>query len=99
MAKRLDPIRPGEILLEEFLKPLEISQEQLARDIDVPKSRISRIIHGERSITADTALRLATFFGTSAEMWLALQAEFDLRKIRQTSWPKIEPRIRKFSAA
>jgi len=99
MAKRLDPIRPGEILLEEFLKPLKVSQEQLARDIDVPKSRISRIVRGERSITADTALRLATFFGTSAEMWLALQAEFDLRRIKSTSWPKIEPRIRKFSAA
>lgn len=96
---RLDPIPPGEILLEEFLKPNGISQEQLSRDIDVPKSRISALVHGGRSITADTALRLATYFGTSPEFWMNLQAEFDLRTVRQTSWPQIEPRIRPFKAA
>jgi addiction module HigA family antidote len=99
MAAQLDLIPPGEILLEEFLKPLGVSQEQLARDVDVPKSRISGIVKGERSITADTALRLAAFFGTSAEMWMSLQTDFDLRRARRTVWPDIEPRIRKYTAA
>ena len=88
-------IPPGEILLEEFLKPLKISQEQLARDIDVPKSRISRIVSGKRSITADTALRFGEFFGNSAQFWLNLQNEYDLRKTKISVWPQIKPRIRK----
>lgn len=99
MNKILKPITPGEILLEEFLIPNNISQEQLSRDIDVPKSRISAIVHGRRSVTADTALRLSAYFGTTAEFWLNLQDSFDLRVLRQTSWRDIEPRIRKFSAA
>ncbi len=99
MPERLDPIAPGEILLEEFLRPLGVSQEKIARDIDVPKSRVSGIVKGTRAITADTALRLGAFFGTTAEMWLNLQTSYDLRRARQTNWPKIEGRIRKLDAA
>ncbi len=99
MADKLNPITPGEILLEEFLIPNNLSQEQLSRDIDVPKSRISAIVHGRRAISADTALRLAAYFGTSAEFWLNLQDGYNLDVLRQTTWPIIEPRIRKFSAA
>ena len=98
MAKLLEPIKPGEILIEEFLTPLKISQEQLSRDIDVPKSRISSIVRGDRSITADTALRLSVYFGTSAKFWLNLQTEYDLRLMQATTWPDVEPRIRKYKA-
>lgn len=96
MTQLLQPITPGEILLEEFLKPNNISQEQLSRDIDVSKSRISAIVNADRAITADTALRLSAYFGTSAEFWLNLQAEYDLRIARNSTWPEIEPRIRRF---
>ena len=89
----LDPIPPGEILLEDFLKPLGISQNQLARDIDVPVSRVAGIVKGERAITADTALRLARYFGTSADVWLGLQMEFDLRKARRAGGAEIEARV------
>lgn len=99
MAEPLDLIPPGEILLEEFLRPLEVSQEQLAGDIDVPKSRVTAIVKGDRSITADTALRLGEFFDTSPEMWMNLQADYDLRQARRTSWPDIKLRIRKYNAA
>jgi len=99
MAKKLDPIPPGEILLEEFLKPLGISQNRLARDIDIPVSRIAEIVKGKRIITADTALRLGEYFGVSAEFWLNLQAGFDLRRMRATAWPEIRRRIRSREAA
>jgi addiction module HigA family antidote len=75
---RLDPIHPGEILLEEFLNPMDLSQYRLARDISVPPRRINEIVHGQRAITADTALRLARFFGNSAEFWMNLQTRYDL---------------------
>jgi addiction module HigA family antidote len=79
MAKKLmDPIHPGEILMEEFLEPLGISQYRLAKDISVPPRRINEIVHGKRSITADTALRLARFFGTTDRFWLNLQVRYDL---------------------
>ena len=78
---------PGEILQEEFLRPFGVSQNRLARDIDVPVSRIAGIVSGDRAITADTALRLGAYFGSSAEMWLNLQNEFDLRQARRTIWP------------
>ena len=84
-AANLDIIHPGEILVEEFMKPLEISQNRLARDLDVPVSRVAGIVKGERSITADTALRLGRFFATSAELWLGLQSEYDLRVARRAS--------------
>jgi addiction module HigA family antidote len=98
MAK-LDLIPPGEILLEEFLLPLGISQNQLARDLDVPVSRVAGIIKGDRSITADTALRLGQYFGTSADMWMSLQMRYDLMLATRTTWPKVKPRIRTFKAA
>lgn len=99
MGTRHPPIAPGEILLTEFLEPLGISQNQLARDIDVAVSRIAAIVKGERTITADTALRLGKYFGTSPEMWMRLQSSYDLRTAQQTVWPKIEARIRPFKAA
>jgi antitoxin HigA-1 len=76
--KTLQAIHPGEILFEEFLKPLEISQYRLAKDISVPPRRINEIVHGKRSITADTALRLARYFNTSPEFWMNLQSHYDL---------------------
>lgn len=99
MAERYAPIPPGEILLTEFLEPLGISQNQLARDIDVPVSRIAAIVKGERTITADTALRLGKYFGTSPEMWQRLQSAFDLRVAQRTTWPKAKSRVRSFKAA
>jgi antitoxin HigA-1 len=96
--KQLKPIHPGEILHEEFMKPLLISINRLARDIDVPPNRISAIIRGRRAITADTALRLGKYFGVSPEIWLDLQSDYDLRILRQTQWPRIEPRIRTIAA-
>src|SRR5512136_2207148 len=96
--KKLDPIPPGEILLEEFMKPLGISMNRLARDIDVPPNRISAIVHGKRAITADTALRLGKYFSVSPEIWLDLQSDYELRMLRRTKWPRIEPRIRTAAA-
>ena len=79
MARRdFDPIHPGEILLEEFLRPMEITQYRLAKSISVPQRRIGEIVKGTRSITADTALRLGRFFGMEAQFWLNLQARYDL---------------------
>jgi antitoxin HigA-1 len=89
MAKRLAPVHPGEILLEEFLEPMELSQYRLAKDIHVPARRINEIVHGTRSISADTALRLARYFGTSERFWLNLQAQFDL----DTAYERIGERI------
>lgn len=77
MAK-LKPTHPGEVLMEEFLSPFKLSQYRLAKDISVPAIRISEIVHGKRSISADTALRLSKYFGTTAEFWLNLQAHYDL---------------------
>jgi len=76
--KKMDPIHPGEVLLEEFLGPMDISQYRLAKDISVPARRINEIVHGKRSITADTALRLGRYFGMSAQFWMNLQDHFDL---------------------
>jgi antitoxin HigA-1 len=78
MNKKLPPIHPGEILMEEFLEPMGISQYRLAKDISVPPRRINEIVHGKRSITADTALRLGRFFGMSPQFWLNLQTRYDL---------------------
>lgn len=94
MEKLLDPITPGEILLEEFMQPLEISQNKLARDLDVPPARINDLIHNRRGISADTALRLSKYFNTTPEFWLTLQMDYDLRRSRRTTWPAIESRIR-----
>ncbi len=76
--QKLPPIHPGEILMEEFLKPMGISQYKLAKDISVPARRVNEIVHGKRSITPDTALRLSRFFGLSERFWINLQARYDL---------------------
>ncbi len=78
MAKKLAPVHPGEILLEDFLKPLGVTQDRLAKSLSVPPRRINEIVLGKRAVTADTALRLARFFGTSDRFWLNLQAAYDL---------------------
>ncbi len=93
-SELLDPIPPGEILYEEFMQPLGISINALARAIGVPPNRISAIIDGKRAITADTALRLGKYFGVSPELWLGLQVDYDLRLMRRTRWLAIEPHIR-----
>ena len=85
--KKLEPITPGEILLEEFLKPMGISQYRLAKEIDVPAQRISEIVLGKRSITADTDLRLCRFFGLSNGYWLRAQAAYDTEVAEQTLGP------------
>ncbi|MCK4829351.1 HigA family addiction module antidote protein [bacterium] len=89
----LDPITPGEILREDFMEPLGISINQLARDLAVPPNRVSEIVNGKRAITADTALRLQRYFGVEAQFWLNLQSEYDLRIIKRKIWPDIEQRI------
>jgi addiction module HigA family antidote len=93
-TKLLDPIPPGEILFEEFMQPLGLSINALARAIDVPPNRISHIVNGRRGITADTALRLGKYFAVSPELWLGLQSDYDLRVARRSGWSEIEPRIR-----
>ena len=78
MATKLPPVHPGDVLLAEFLEPAGLSQYRLAKDISVPPRRINEIVHGKRSVTADTALRLARYFGTTPRFWLNLQAQYDL---------------------
>lgn len=89
-TKKLSPIHPGEILREEFMLPRGLSQNALARALNVPPRRINEIVMEKRSITADTALRLARYFGTSAEMWAGLQADYDLRLARHEKEKQIE---------
>ena len=98
-TKLLDPIHPDEILTEEFMKPLGISINRLARDLHVPPNRIHGIVHGTRSITADTALRLGTYFGVTPELWLNLQTEYDLRVARRTAGVEIAKTVRRREAA
>lgn len=81
--KTLIPIHPGEILDEEFLKPMGISQSKLARDIDVPARRINEIVRGKRAVTTDTAMRFSAYFGTTPEFWMNLQTTYDLRILNQ----------------
>lgn len=95
----LELISPGEILLEEFMAPCGISQNRLARDLGVTPARINDIVHGRRGITADTALRLAKYFGTTPEMWLNLQSNYDLRRAKRDLWPDIDARVQKMRAA
>ena len=97
-TKQLDPIPPGEILYEEFMQPLGISMNALARDLAVPPNRISEIVNGKRAVTADTALRLARYFGTGAELWLNLQTDYDLRMVRRERGRDIEARVRSRAA-
>ena len=98
MTKLLDEIHPGEILLEEFMKPMRLTARQLAADIDVPPSRISELIHGRRPITADTALRLGLYFNMDARFWLNLQSEYDMRVASRDTLKRIATRIRPLSS-
>lgn len=95
MARKLRPISPGEILLEEFLKPLEISQSQLARDLNVSVGRVSDIVQGKRAISPDTALRLGIYFNMTPEFWMNLQIHYDLKLAKQNLLPKIERSVRR----
>jgi|ERR1043166_7488087 addiction module HigA family antidote len=97
--KLLNPLHPGEILAEDFMQPLRLSINHLSRELHVSPNRIHGIVHGSRAITADTALRLATYFGTSPEVWLNLQSEYDLRVARRTAGEEIARTIRRRKAA
>lgn len=92
-ADRLAPIHPGEILLEEFLKPLGLSQYRIARDLAVPPRRINEIVHGTRAITADTALRLARYFSMTPQFWLNLQTHYDLEVAKDAASERIEREV------
>ena len=96
MTKKLLAITPGEILLEEFLQPMEISQNKLAKDINVPANRISQIIHGKREITADTALRLGRYFNIEPEFWINLQARYNLKEAKDKVGDKINSEVKVF---
>jgi len=91
---RLPPVHPGEVLLEDFMKPLGLTRYRVAKDIGVPPLRISQIVRGQRSITADTALRLARYFGTSAAVWLRLQARYDLEMAETQLAERIEREVK-----
>ena len=92
--RKLKPIHPGEVLLADFLEPLELSQYRLAQDISVPPRRINEIVHGKRSVSADTALRLARYFGTTEHFWLNLQARFDLEVQRDVLGSRLAREVR-----
>ena len=92
-APKLAPVHPGEVLLEDFLVPLGLSQYRLAHDLSVPPRRINEIVHGKRAVTADTALRLARYFGTSERFWLNLQARHDLEVERDRLGPRLEAEV------
>jgi addiction module HigA family antidote len=96
MAKRLPPITPGDILLEEFLQPMGISQSHLAKDLNVPPNRINQIINGKREITADTALRLGKYFGIEPEFWLNLQVRFNIKRAKDKAGKQIEKEVKKY---
>ncbi len=93
MQAKLHPVHPGEVLLEEFLEPLGISQYRLAKSIGVPPRRINEIVHGARAVTADTVLRLARFFGTTERFWLNLQAQYDLELARDRLGERLEREV------
>jgi addiction module HigA family antidote len=98
MTNPPNTMHPGQVLLDEVMTPLGVSRNKLARDIDVPVGRISAIVAGTRAITADTALRLAKYFGTTPELWMRLQAQYDIAVARETIWKDIAPRVRELKA-
>ena len=98
-TRKLPPIHPGEVLLEDFLSPLGVSQYRLAHDISVPPRRINEIVHGTRGVSADTALRLARYFGTTERFWLNLQARFDLETQRDLLGARLEQEVAVLAAA
>lgn len=95
-SKKMDPLHPGEILLQEFLKPMNLSQNRLALDIRVPARRINEIVHGKRRITADTALRLAKYFKMSSQFWLGLQMDYDLDVAEDQIGDRLDHEIREY---
>jgi antitoxin HigA-1 len=95
MTRKLKRITPGEVLLMEFLKPLGISQSRLARDLNVPVRRVNDIVRGKRSISPDTALRLAVYFNMTPEFWMNLQSHYDLKVAKQCLLPEIERSVRR----
>ncbi len=97
--KKLKPVHPGEVLFEEFLEPKGISQNQLGRDLSVSPRRINEIIHGKRSITADTALRLAVYFGNSASFWMGLQMDYDLEVAEDSISSRIHQEVKQAAMA
>lgn len=99
MSKKLAPVHPGEVLMEEFLKPMGISQNHLAVRIGVPARRINEIVLGKRRITADTALRLAQYFGTSAKFWLGLQMDYDLDMASDELGNRLDREVTSYAAA
>lgn len=96
MSRKLEPIHPGEILLEEFLIPMEISQYRLAKDISVPPRRVNEIVLGKRSITTDTALRLSEYFGLSEKFWLNLQMKYNLEVTKDQIKEKLKREVKRF---
>ncbi|MDF1500148.1 MAG: HigA family addiction module antitoxin [Anaerolineales bacterium] len=97
-SKRLDPVHPGEILMEEFLRPMGLSQNRVALSIGVHPRRINEIVLGKRGITADTALRLAKFFGTSAELWLGLQKDYELDVAMDELGDRLDREVRTYAS-
>ena len=97
MKKKLSPIHPGEVLLEEFIKPMNLSQNRLAIDIGVDARRINEIVLGERAVTADTALRLARFFGNSPQFWLGLQTQYDLDVTEDQLGKRLDREVRPYA--
>jgi addiction module HigA family antidote len=98
-ANKMPPVHPGEILMEEFLTPMGISQYRLAHDISVPPRRINEIVHGTRGVTADTALRLGRYFGISPQFWLNLQGHFDLEQEQERLGDRLEQEVQAFVMA
>ena len=96
MVEKLPPIHPGEILMEEFLTPMKISQYRLAKDINVPPRRINEIVHGKRAITPDTALRLSRYFGLSERFWLNLQTRYNLEMEKDRLEDRLDKEVRVF---
>jgi addiction module HigA family antidote len=96
---KIDPPYPGEILLEEFMKPLNLSQYRVAKSINVPPRRINEIVHGQRSITADTALRLGKYFGNSPQFWMNIQTWYDLEKEKDNISAKLEREVHPYNTA
>ena len=97
MARKIAPVHPGEILSEEFLDPMEITQYRLAKDISVPARRINEIVHGKRRISADTALRLSKYFGTSERFWMNLQTRYDLEIEKDRLGSRLDDEVRKLA--
>ena len=97
MPKKLTPITPGDILLEEFLEPMGISQAKLARDINVPPNRINQIINGKREISTDTALRLSKYFNIEPEFWLNLQVRFNIKITKEKTGKKIDREVKQYT--